>query len=224
MQFACTRPLLAGFAVMLLAAVLLYSSSSTHIARRAVSCLAENTTEIDELRAEITELRAEHRVALQQLRRERAAREQWQQDMLKAPRKSFPYTLVTAANENHECVLVKQLLLLAEQLAQIGLHRRPQLVVYDLGFSNHTRLYLEAQREKGLFDSLITFNFSAHPAFWDLNKHPKTNGEYGDPNCACWIVADGVQVGSSESSANPSRATAASWCGLTVVTASPERR
>ncbi|ORX60423.1 hypothetical protein DM01DRAFT_1342905 [Hesseltinella vesiculosa] len=86
-----------------------------------------------------------------------------------------PFTIVTAASANHLCALESLLYNLYDYRAQFPAF--PRIIVYNLGVNKTTQLpTLHQLRDNGLIDELLTFEYDAYPAFWDISA---SAGEYG---------------------------------------------
>ena len=88
------------------------------------------------------------------------------------------FTIVTAASSNHFCALESFLYSMSELME--GLERtekRPTLVVYNLGgMDREQKAHLAYLKENQYIDEYKDFNYTAYPAFWDINV---ARGEYG---------------------------------------------
>ncbi|KAJ8663247.1 hypothetical protein O0I10_000485 [Lichtheimia ornata] len=85
----------------------------------------------------------------------------------------FPFTIVTAASANHFCALEGMLYTLKDMRQHV--RSFPRLVVYDLGTNDQQKTIMANLQQHQYFDELVTFNYSAYPAFWDITVN---RGEY----------------------------------------------
>ncbi|CAG8678069.1 11039_t:CDS:2, partial [Ambispora leptoticha] len=90
--------------------------------------------------------------------------------------RDYPFTIATAASENHFCVL--QSWIYNAQKILHGLNNEsfiPRIIIYDLGLLNYQRSILKSLHTKGFFTELRQFNYTKYPDFWNVNKG---RGEY----------------------------------------------
>ncbi|CAG8559841.1 1687_t:CDS:2 [Ambispora gerdemannii] len=93
-----------------------------------------------------------------------------------AIQRNYPFTIATAASENHFCVLQSWIYNAQNTLHELNNESLvPQIIIYDLGLLNYQRSILKYLHTKGFFTELRRFNYTKYPNFWNINKK---RGEY----------------------------------------------
>ncbi|CAG8560037.1 9674_t:CDS:2 [Funneliformis mosseae] len=94
----------------------------------------------------------------------------------KVHNRTYPYTIVTAASDNHFCALQSWLYKISDTLKDLSEEQKPRIIVYDLGIAKYQKKVLRLLKKKGkYFDKLIKFDYKKYPKFWNIDYN---RGEY----------------------------------------------
>ncbi|KAI7862840.1 hypothetical protein BDF14DRAFT_1885642 [Spinellus fusiger] len=91
------------------------------------------------------------------------------------PTHTYPYTIITAASDNHLCALENFLYKLNHHRSRFAPSQFPRIVVYQLGIQPTRLPILHQLVRNGKINDLVEFNYTRYPSFWNVTVK---RGEY----------------------------------------------